>query len=126
MIETRYPGVYLTEIATGVHPIEGVSTSQTQYPGVFLEEIPTGVHPIDGVPTSTAAAASTADGLPAHTPEWTNHNEGDPGVTMLQLFAFLTESLLYRANLVPERDSTPVADAPPSDSERSTARIRKP
>ena len=39
-----------------------------------------------------------------HTPEWTNFNQGDPGVTLVQLFSFLTESLLYRANRIPERN----------------------
>ena len=39
-----------------------------------------------------------------HTPEWTNHNDSDPGITLLQLFAFLTESLLYRSRLIPERN----------------------
>lgn len=39
-----------------------------------------------------------------HTPEWTNFNQSDPGVTLVQLFSFLTENLLYRANLVPERN----------------------
>jgi hypothetical protein len=38
------------------------------------------------------------------TPEWTNFNRSDPGITLLELFAFLTESLLYRANLIPERN----------------------
>jgi hypothetical protein len=42
--------------------------------------------------------------IPVHTPEWTNFNDADPGVTLLQLFAFMTDSLLYRANLVPERN----------------------
>lgn len=41
--------------------------------------------------------------IPVHNPEWTNFNESDPGVTLLQLFAFMTDSLLYRANLIPER-----------------------
>ncbi|HEX2081520.1 MAG TPA: baseplate J/gp47 family protein [Longimicrobium sp.] len=41
-----------------------------------------------------------------HTPEWTNFGQGDPGVTLVQLFSFLTESLLYRANLIPERNRT--------------------
>jgi hypothetical protein len=39
-----------------------------------------------------------------HNPEWTNFNESDPGVTILELFAFMTESLLYRSNLIPERN----------------------
>jgi hypothetical protein len=42
--------------------------------------------------------------IPVHNPEWTNFNESDPGVTLLELFAFLTESLLYRANQVPDRN----------------------
>lgn len=41
--------------------------------------------------------------IPAHNPEWTNFNDSDPGITVLQLFAFLTESITYRANLIPER-----------------------
>ncbi|WP_128003386.1 baseplate J/gp47 family protein [Piscinibacter defluvii] len=40
--------------------------------------------------------------VPAHTPEWTQLAESDPGVTLVELFAFLAESLLYRANRVPE------------------------
>jgi hypothetical protein len=43
--------------------------------------------------------------IPVHTPEWTNFAaESDPGITIIQLFAFLTESLLYRANRIPERN----------------------
>src|SRR6478735_9155582 len=42
--------------------------------------------------------------IPVHTPEWTNFNKSDPGVTLIELFAFLTESLLYRANQIPERN----------------------
>ena len=42
--------------------------------------------------------------IPIHNPEWTNFNKSDPGVTLIELFAFLTESLLYRANQIPERN----------------------
>ena len=42
--------------------------------------------------------------IPVHTPEWTNFNESDPGVTLLQLFAFMTENMLYRANQIPARN----------------------
>ncbi|MFN2441756.1 MAG: baseplate J/gp47 family protein [Thermoanaerobaculia bacterium] len=42
--------------------------------------------------------------IPVHTPEWTNFNRSDPGVTLVELFAFLTENLLYRANQIPERN----------------------
>src|SRR6202171_4049866 len=40
--------------------------------------------------------------IPVHNPEWTNFNESDPGVTLVELFAFLTENLLYRSNQVPD------------------------
>src|SRR4051812_26134015 len=42
--------------------------------------------------------------IPVHTPEWTNFNKSDPGITLLELFSFLTESLLYRVNQIPERN----------------------
>ncbi len=42
--------------------------------------------------------------IPVHTPEWTNFNDADPGITLLQLFAFLTENMLYRANQIPARN----------------------
>lgn len=41
--------------------------------------------------------------IPAHTPEWTNPRVGDPGYTLLELFAWLADTILYRANLIPER-----------------------
>lgn len=34
-------------------------------------------------------------------PEWTQFNESDPGVTLLELFTFLTDNLLYRQNQMP-------------------------
>ena len=42
--------------------------------------------------------------IPVHNPEWTNFNRSDPGVTLIELFAFMTENLLYRANQIPERN----------------------
>lgn len=42
--------------------------------------------------------------VPVHTPEWTNFSHSDPGVTLVQLFAFLTENMLYRANQIPDRN----------------------
>jgi hypothetical protein len=41
--------------------------------------------------------------IPAHTPEWTNPQPGDPGRTLIELFAWLADTILYRANLIPER-----------------------
>lgn len=37
-------------------------------------------------------------------PEWTDHNVSDPGVTLIETFAFMVDQLLYRLNRVPERN----------------------
>jgi len=39
----------------------------------------------------------------AHTPEWTDLREGDPGRTLIDLLAWMGDTILYRANLIPER-----------------------
>jgi predicted phage baseplate assembly protein len=36
-------------------------------------------------------------------PEWTDHNVSDPGVTLIEAFAWMTDQLLYRLNRVPDR-----------------------
>ena len=38
--------------------------------------------------------------IPVHAPRWTNHNESDPGITLVELFAYLTEIQIYRLNRV--------------------------
>ena len=38
--------------------------------------------------------------IPTYAPAWTNHNLSDPGITLIELFAYLTEMLLYRLNRV--------------------------
>lgn len=40
--------------------------------------------------------------IPRYLPEWTNHNDSDPGITLLQLFGWYTDLLLYRVNQTPE------------------------
>jgi hypothetical protein len=35
-------------------------------------------------------------------PEWTDLSEHDPGITLLELFAYLTEVMIYRLNRLPE------------------------
>lgn len=42
--------------------------------------------------------------IPVHNPEWTNFNKSDPGVTLIEVFAFLAENILYRSNQIPERN----------------------
>ncbi len=40
--------------------------------------------------------------IPVYTREWTDHNPADPGITLIELFAFLGENLLFRFNQIPE------------------------
>jgi phage tail sheath protein FI len=75
-VEYLAPGVYVTEIATGAKPIEGVSTSTA------------------GMVGSDTLALLQQMAQP--TPDWTDFNENDPGIALLELFAFITESLVYR------------------------------
>jgi hypothetical protein len=39
--------------------------------------------------------------IPSLYPTWTNHNPSDPGITLVELFAWLTEMLLFQVNEVP-------------------------
>jgi predicted phage baseplate assembly protein len=58
--------------------------------------------------------------IPRYCPEWTNHNLTDPGVALIELFAWMTEMFLFRLNQVPDRYFTKflelvgVAPFPPS------------
>ena len=36
-------------------------------------------------------------------PEWTEHNVSDPGITLIELFAWMTEMTIYRLNRVPDK-----------------------
>ncbi len=40
--------------------------------------------------------------IPRYAPEWTNFNDSDPGITLVQLFAWMTDILVYRLNQVPD------------------------
>ena len=42
--------------------------------------------------------------IPIHCPEWSDHNLSDPGITLVELFAWMTELILYRLNKVPEKN----------------------
>ena len=39
--------------------------------------------------------------IPRYTPEWTDHGESDPGIVLVELFAWLAEMQLYRMAQVP-------------------------
>ena len=76
MVERLYPGVYVTEIPGTAKPIEGVSTATAH--------------------TNPLPAAARDAQLPNEpVPAWTQHNDSDPGVTLLQMFAWLNESTLF-------------------------------
>ena len=40
--------------------------------------------------------------IPREAPQWTNHNLSDPGITLLELFCWVGEGLIYRTNRIPE------------------------
>jgi hypothetical protein len=71
------------------------------YPGVYVTEIPCDAKPIEGVATSTAHTdplhAAARQTLLPREPAWTQHNDSDPGVTLLQVFAWLNELTLFAA-----------------------------
>jgi len=39
--------------------------------------------------------------IPLYCPEWTDHNVSDPGITLVELFCWLADMLLYRVNQMP-------------------------
>jgi predicted phage baseplate assembly protein len=41
--------------------------------------------------------------IPRYCPEWTDHNVSDPGITLIELFAWMTDMVLYRVNQVPDK-----------------------
>ncbi len=41
--------------------------------------------------------------IPQYCPEWTNLNDADPGITLVQLFAWMTEMTIFRLNRVPDK-----------------------
>src|SRR5262245_30838467 len=41
--------------------------------------------------------------IPSYLPEWTDHNESDPGIAIVQLFSWLTETMIFRLNQVPDQ-----------------------
>src|ERR1043165_8096507 len=42
--------------------------------------------------------------IPQYCPEWTDHNLSDPGITLLELFSWMTDLMLYRLNRVPDKN----------------------
>lgn len=77
--------------------------------------------------------------IPALAPSWTDHNPSDPGITLLEMFAAVTEQLIYRTNRItnahknvflrwiePPADTGLSSDLPPSEIDDAlVAAIRK-
>src|SRR5512136_106571 len=42
--------------------------------------------------------------IPLYCPKWTDYNLSDPGVTVIELFAWMVDMLLYRLNRVPDKN----------------------
>lgn len=42
--------------------------------------------------------------IPTYAPQWTDHNPSDLGITLIELFAWLGESVIYRLNQTPEKN----------------------
>src|SRR5262249_20918885 len=86
-----------------------IAMPKAAYPGVYVEEFDSGVHTIEGVPTSTdaetlkkvvaAMQVAVGDALPG----WIDFNETDPGVTVVEVLAYLAENMLYRSSVIPQR-----------------------
>lgn len=84
MPDYSYPGVYVTEVATAPRSIEGVPTSTSEVIG-----------------PETIAKMQHLIGQVA--PDWTDANLHDPGVTLLELAAWIAEGIAFRAQHVPDR-----------------------
>ncbi|MFC2005144.1 putative baseplate assembly protein [Chloroflexota bacterium] len=42
--------------------------------------------------------------IPLYCPKWTDYNLSDPGITLIEMFAWMIDILLYRLNRVPEKN----------------------
>jgi hypothetical protein len=90
-------------------PLREIATPEYLSPGVYVEEVDAATQRIPGISTPIDRArlqslvAELKKTVIAQAPAWTDSNDADPGVTLLELFAWLTEDLLYRAHDIPER-----------------------
>ncbi|HTD52572.1 MAG TPA: hypothetical protein VK780_06075 [Thermoanaerobaculia bacterium] len=79
------------------------------FPGVYVEEMDSGVKQIPGVPTSIdrasleSLAADFRKAMQSSVPQWTDPAQSDPGITLLEVFGFVAEGLVFRAGDMPER-----------------------
>lgn len=65
--------------------------------------------------------------IPVHAPEWTDRSAADPGIALIELFAFLGDNLLYRLNRAPEAAKLAflrLLNLPPRPAEPARALLR--
>jgi hypothetical protein len=80
-----------------------------QHPGVYIEEYDDFAKPIPGVSTriddvTFRSLVAELHALVRRTqPDWTDFNESDPGITLLELLAWLSELAAGNFDAIPER-----------------------
>lgn len=67
--------------------------------------------------------AEARERIPRYTPEWTNLNDSDPGMTLVKLHAWLTETILHELNRVPELNYVKFLDLLGIHAEPATAAV---
>ena len=86
------------------------------HPGVYVVEVEGHARPIEGVPTSTEAfvgslLAFARERIPT-LPGWTDHNVSDPGITLVELLAWVADAaLLVGLHRVGEREAVQLSRA---------------
>jgi hypothetical protein len=88
-----------------------------QHPGVYVEEYAARAKSIAGVPVQTDAAmfrslvAELRGFVRRGQPDWTDFDESDPGTSLLELLAWLSESAIVNFDVIPERGRVAAARA---------------
>jgi Baseplate J-like protein len=65
--------------------------------------------------------------IPIHSPDWTDYSPADPGIALVELFAFLGDDLLYRLNRAPEASKLAflqLLNVPPYPAQIATAQVK--
>jgi len=68
---------------------------EASYPGVYLSEIAFNATPIDGVSTDATGTDRLRSEPPIEAPAWTDANASDPGMTLVDLFSWVSEFTTY-------------------------------
>jgi hypothetical protein len=62
--------------------------------------------------------------IPVYAPSWTDHNKSDPGITFIELFAWIVETQIYRLNRISDRSYLKFFDLMGIDGPRSARPAR--